>query len=159
MNDKEYTDAIINSFVNSIINRLDTTLSFDQDHGLLSFDDIFNEQFNGPLRRDHPRHSFNFYPSSHYGSCQALAMFTSLNGKRWRIKSNCKLNFEQMFKFVIKHCQGLCPDHTKTVALIVDNWDDDVVTFWQSNIDVIKATGVNFELRHITGSKVQASQL
>ena len=152
MNDKEYTDAIISFTINDILSRLDSTLSIDQDHRLQSFDDIFHEQsIEG--------HQFNFYPSVHKGSCQKIAMFTSLNGKRWKIKANCKISFEQMFKYVIKHCQGLCPNYTKTVVLIVDNWDDDVVTFWQSNINTLKASGVNFELRHITGSKVQASQL
>ncbi len=41
----------------------------------------------------------------------------------------------------------------------MDNWDEDVVDFGQSNLNKLQASGENFELRHIISSKVQVSQL
>jgi hypothetical protein len=156
MNDKEYTNALIDFAVDKIMGELDSNKYLDDEGHLITFDDIFS----GDNFQDLARGKFNLYPSSNkHASCHELALFISLNGKRWKIKPNNKLSFHAMFECVIKHCQGLCPKNIKTVAIIVDNWDDDVVSFWQANVNLIKSNGVEFELRQITGNRVQRSQL
>ena len=89
---------------------------------------------------------FNFYPSDRLGKCREVAFFTSLIGKRWHLDRRNKIPFDEMFKNVIQHCQGSCSGVTQYAAIIIDNWDDDTASFWQSNIESLKRNGIVVEV-------------
>jgi hypothetical protein len=101
-------------------------------------------------------HEFNFYPSDMKGNCCEVAFFASLQGERWRLRKNQKTPFDQMFKNLINHCQGICSTKTKYAIIIADNWDDDVANFWQPNIDILKSMGVSIQVFMMIG-KVQSN--
>jgi hypothetical protein len=94
---------------------------------------------------------FNFYPSDIKGNCCEVAFFTSLLGDRWNLEKKEKISFEQMFKYLINHCQGKCAKKTKYVIIISDNWDDNIANFWQPNIDRLKDAGVILEVHMMIG--------
>jgi hypothetical protein len=89
---------------------------------------------------------FNFYPSEEKTKCCKVAFFTSLIGKRWNLDRKQRLSLDEMFKYLIKHCQGSCAGYTTYAAIIIDNWDDDTVAFWQPNIDRLTHSGVTIEV-------------
>jgi hypothetical protein len=94
---------------------------------------------------------FNFYPSELTGKCCEVAFFTSLLGDRWNLEKKEKISFEQMFKLLINHCQGVCTNKTKYVIIIADNWDDNIANFWQPNVDRLKDNGVVIEVHMMIG--------
>jgi hypothetical protein len=85
---------------------------------------------------------FNFYPSEFHSHCCQVSFFTSLSGQRWNLKQDERLSFDQMYKHLIRHCQGSCSGKTTFAVLIVDNWDDDIAKFWEPNIIQLKQKGV-----------------
>jgi hypothetical protein len=89
---------------------------------------------------------FNFYPAEEKTKCCEVAFFTSLIGKRWNLDRKQRLSLDEMFKYLIKHCQGSCAGYTSYAAIITDNWDDDTVAFWQPNIDRLTQSGVTIEV-------------
>lgn len=153
MDKQEYIQFIIQNVLNDIVNRFDKSEIDRDNHILYSFDNMFNDRHYSNLD------GFNFYPSSQKDRCHEIAFFTSLIGKRWQLKANNKITFDLMFKYIIQHCQGNCSKLTKTVVIIVDNWDDDIANFWQANLDQIKSNGIEIELRYFTGKIVQQSKL
>lgn len=96
-------------------------------------------------------HEFNFYPSDIFGKCCEVAFFTSLIGSRWNLEDKEKLTLDQMFKNLVKHCQGSCCKKTKYAVIVTDNWDDDIYDFWKSNIDKLKADGFFIEIHMLIG--------
>lgn len=102
---------------------------------------------------------FNFYPSDLEGRCCEVAFFTSLLGDRWNLERKEKISFEQMFKFLINHCQGKCAKKTKYVVIIADNWDDNIANFWQPNIDRLKDNGVILEVHMMIGKSEMTYEL
>ena len=104
-------------------------------------------------------HEFNFYPSDITGHCCEVAFFTSLTGSRWNLEIKEKITFEQMYKHLINHCQGKCSNKTKYAVIIADNWDDDIASFWQPNIDKLKANGVIVEVHMIIGKNENSYEL
>jgi hypothetical protein len=102
----------------------------------------------------------NFYPSDYKGGCHDKAFFVSLKGKRWNIPARQRLKFDEMISEIIKHCQGSCPGYTKEVFIVCDNWDDDVMHKWQSNIDTMKRNdGTVFHVFIITGRTAATGKL
>jgi hypothetical protein len=97
---------------------------------------------------------FNFYPSEEKSKCCEVAFFTSLVGKRWNLDKKQRLSLDEMFKILIRHCQGSCANITKYVAIIADNWDDDVVEFWRSNLNQLKNHGVTIELHMLLNGTI-----
>ena len=85
--------------------------------------------------------------------------FSSLIGSRWNLDSDEKLDFEKMFNQIIKHCQGSCIGKTKQVIIITDNWDDDIVSFWQKNIENIKENGIKIEVNLLVGDNINSYEL
>lgn len=104
-------------------------------------------------------HEFNFYPSDITGHCCEVAFFTSLTGGRWNLEKKEKISFEQMYKNLINHCQGKCSNKTKYAVIITDNWDDDIASFWQPNIDKLKADGVIVEVHMMIGKNDNTYEL
>jgi hypothetical protein len=104
-------------------------------------------------------HEFNFYPSDILGHCCEVAFFTTLIGKRWNLEKKEKTTFEQMFNNLINHCQGKCSNKTKYAVIIADNWDDDIASFWQPNIDRLKANGVIVEVHMMIGRNDNSYEL
>jgi hypothetical protein len=104
-------------------------------------------------------HEFNFYPSDIKGHCCEVAFFASLTGARWNLDKKERIVFEQMFKNLINHCQGKCSHKTKYAVIITDNWDDDIATFWQPNIDNLKAEGVIIEVHMMIGKNANSYEL
>ena len=102
---------------------------------------------------------FNFYPSGFHTHCCQVAFFTSLSGQRWNLKDSERISFDQMFNYLIKHCQGSCEGSTTYAVLLVDNWDDDIAKFWEPNIQQMKKKGVTIEVRMMIGSKSNVYQL
>jgi hypothetical protein len=102
---------------------------------------------------------FNFYPSGFHMHCCQVAFFTSLSGQRWNLKDSERISFDQMFKYLIKHCQGSCEGSTTYAVLLVDNWDDDIAKFWEPNIQQMKNKGVTIEVRMMIGSRSNVYQL
>jgi len=102
---------------------------------------------------------FNFYPSGLPTHCCQVAFFTSLSGQRWNLKDSERISFDQMFKYLIKHCQGSCEGSTTYAVLLVDNWDDDIAKFWEPNIQQMKRKGVTIEVRMMIGSRSNVNQL
>ena len=102
---------------------------------------------------------FNFYPSDIYGRCCQVAFFTSLTGRRWRLDKKERLYFEEMYKNLIKHCQGSCQGTTKVAVIVADNWDDDIAEFWQPNINQLKMNGVVVLVNLIIGSNQSSYEL
>ena len=90
---------------------------------------------------------FNFYPSDISGHCCEVSFFLSLIGKHWNLKNSEKVSFDQMFKNIIRHCQGSCPGVTTYAVLIVDNWDDNIAKYWEPNIEKLKQNGVTIYVR------------
>lgn len=143
-------------YIQTFINRL--IVQLDKNNEEFEIKDRKSE-FNSRLERilsinnffDFP---FNFYPSKHKSDCHELAIFMSLQGDRWDLKKEERLTLEEVFKFLIRHCQGSCADTTKEVVIITDNWSDDVIYFWRHNIKNIKSTGkISIEVCLIFGSK------
>ena len=102
---------------------------------------------------------FNFYPSGFHTHCCQVAFFTSLSGQRWNLKDSERISFDQMFNYLIKHCQGSCEGSTTYAVLLVDNWDDDIAKFWEPNIQQMKNKGVTIEVRMMIGSRSNVYQL
>ena len=102
---------------------------------------------------------FNFYPSGFHTHCCQVAFFTSLSGQRWNLKDSERISFDQMFNYLIKHCQGSCEGSTTYAVLLVDNWDDDIAKFWEPNIQQMKKKGVTIEVRMMIGSRSNVYQL
>lgn len=94
---------------------------------------------------------FNFYPSGNNGTCCNVVFFTSLIGNRWNLEVNEKLTFDQMFSYLIKHCQGGCANITKYAVVLIDNWNDDTVEYWKDNVEQIKKHGIVIEVHLVTG--------
>lgn len=90
---------------------------------------------------------FNFYPSDIAGHCCQVSFFLSLNGKHWNLKNSEKVSFDDMFKNIIRHCQGSCPEITTYIVLLVDDWNVEVAKFWQPNIERLKQNGVTVDVR------------
>ena len=148
---------IISGFVWKLINQLDKR---NEDAALKKpsefnsrLDRIVSEVLVDYINR------FNFYPSERKGGCHNLAIFTSLLGDRWDLKKDERLSLEEMFKHLVRHCQGSCDKTTKEVVIITDNWDDDISNFWKHNIDTIKRYGVSVEVHLITGSRSHMFEL
>lgn len=95
---------------------------------------------------------FNFYPSEYYSHCCQVAFFTSLTGSRWNLKNSERISFEEMFRYLIRHCQGTCSGTTTYAVLLVDNWDDDIAQFWRPNIEELKRKGIIVEVRMLMGN-------
>jgi hypothetical protein len=102
---------------------------------------------------------FNFYPSEGRTHCCQVSFFTSLSGSRWNLEDSERLSFDQMFKYLIKHCQGSCSETTTYAVLLVDNWDDDIARFWDLNIQRLKQKGVTIEVRMMIGSRPNVYEL
>jgi len=102
---------------------------------------------------------FNFYPSGFHTHCCQVAFFTSLSGKRWNLKDSERIGFDQMFNYLIRHCQGSCPGVTNYAVLLVDNWDDDIAKFWEPNIQQLKNKGVVIEIRMMIGGSPSVYEL
>ena len=102
---------------------------------------------------------FNFYPSGFHTHCCQVAFFTSLSGQRWNLKDSERISFDQMYSYLIKHCQGSCEGSTTYAVLLVDNWDDDIAKFWEPNIQQMKKKGVTIEVRMMIGSRSNVYQL
>ncbi len=102
---------------------------------------------------------FNFYPSDFYGHCCQVSFFTSLSGQRWNLSDSERISFDQMFKYLIKHCQGSCSGITTYAVLLVDNWDDDIAKFWEPNIEQLKRKGVKIEVQMMIGSRPNVYEL
>jgi len=97
-------------------------------------------------------YEFNFYPSKYPSNCCEVAFFTSLNGNRWNIHDNERISLENMFKTMIKHCQGSCFGITKYAVIITDNWDDNAVDFWRHNFEKMKTDGIEIEVYFLIGN-------
>lgn len=102
---------------------------------------------------------FNFYPSGFHSHCCQVAFFTSLSGQRWNLKDDERISFDQMFKYLIRHCQGSCSGTTTYAVLLLDNWDDDIAKFWEPNIEQLKRKGVTIEVRMMIGSRSNVYEL
>lgn len=102
---------------------------------------------------------FNFYPSGFHTHCCQISFFTSLIGARWNLKQDEKLSFDQMFKQLIRHCQGSCSGKTTLAVLVVDNWDDDIANFWEPNIFQLKQKGVTIQVRMMIGGRPNVYEL
>jgi hypothetical protein len=48
--------------------------------------------------------------------------------------------------------QGNCSQTTKTAIIITDNWDDDEVESWKSNLQKIESNGIEIEFDAIKTS-------
>ncbi len=90
---------------------------------------------------------FNFYPSGIHAHCCEVSFFMSLNGKHWNLKNSEKVSFDDMFKNIIRHCQGSCPEITTYIVLLVDDWNVETAKFWQPNIERLKQNGVTVDVR------------
>lgn len=102
---------------------------------------------------------FNFYPSGFHTHCCQVAFFTSLSGQRWNLKDSERISFDEMFKYLIRHCQGSCSGTITYAVLLVDNWDDDIANFWEPNIEQLKRKGVTIEVRMMIGSRSNVYEL
>lgn len=137
------------AFIQEIIDQLDKNNLEQEDLG--DFRSRLEKILNSNYKIKTP---FNFYPSSKKGPCREMAMFLSLHGSRWDLKKEERLSLEEMFKLLIRHCQGSCANKTKYVVIITDNWDDDVVAFWDDNIQMIKSNqNVTVEVKLIMGNR------
>jgi hypothetical protein len=96
-------------------------------------------------------HEFNFYPSGLTVGCCEVAFFMSFLGRRWDLEKKERLSLEEMYKILISHCQGKCPDKTKVAVIVADNWDDDIAEFWRPNISQLKKNGVSVQVHLIIG--------
>ncbi len=123
----------------------------------------FQDDFNGlssiVMQMSMYLAEFNFYPSGFHSHCCQVAFFTSLSGQRWNLKDDERISFDQMFKYLIRHCQGLCSGTTTYAVLLVDNWDDDIAKFWEPNIELLKRNGVTIEVRMMIGGRSNVYEL
>jgi hypothetical protein len=132
-----------------MINQCVTLLKKDLDRGNLNIEELNQLEFERSrlksclFKMSMFLAKFNFYPGAESVNCCSVAFFCSLTGNRWTLDETEVLTFEQMFKNLIKHCQGACPDITKFAVIIADNWDDDVVSFWKPNIERLKSKGIS----------------
>jgi hypothetical protein len=129
-----------------------------------NYNDKFRSDFDGLssilMQLTMYLHEFNFYPSDIPGGhCCEVAFFTSLTGGRWNLEKKEKISFEQMYKYLINHCQGKCSNTTKYAIIIADNWDDDIASFWQPNIEKLKAVGIIVEVHMIIGKNDNTYEL
>jgi hypothetical protein len=104
-------------------------------------------------------HEFNFYPAENKIYCCEVAFFLSLQGERWNLQKKHRLTLEELYTHLIRHCQGLCPKKTTYAVIVTDNWNDDIATFWQPNIEHIKANGVIVEVHLLTGQRTSIFEL
>jgi hypothetical protein len=140
--------------VNTCVDFLTQALDINNlEHQNQKFQDDFKGLFSIVMQMSMYLANFNFYPSDFKGPCRQVAFFTSLNGQRWNLTDSERISFDQMFKYMIRHCQGSCVGTTSYAVLLVDNWDDDIAKFWEPNIQQLKNKGVTIEVRMMIGSR------
>ena len=148
-------------------NRINTSVKFltrALDKSNLEFEnEKFKDDFNGlgriVVQMSMYLAEFNFYPSEYFNHCCQVAFFTSLSGQRWNLNESERISFDQMFKLLIRNCQGSCAGRTTYAVLIVDNWDDDIATFWEPNLVRLKQKGVIVQVRMMMGSQSNVYEL
>lgn len=139
MNDQEYIDFI----VSNLLNDLDREVSSKKSNSI-GFEEILKDLFYGD--------SFNFYPADNHVACCKLAFFVSLTSKKWPLKPSSKISFGSIMQQFIRHMQGNCKGITKTAVIITDNLELDKLNFWEMNIEQIRNSGVDIQLKVITSS-------
>ncbi len=82
----------------------------------------------------------NCYPGVEGGECHKIAIFISLNAKKYVGSRRKKghLTFSQALTEIVRHMQGRCPDKTYHAILITDNWQPDIYDAWRANLQQIK---------------------
>ena len=149
MNQEELIGRV-NTCTNFLIRALDKNNLMNEN---LKFQDDFNDLNNIVMQMSMYLAEFNFYPSGFPTHCCQVAFFTSLSGQRWNLKDSERISCDEMFKYLIRHCQGSCFGTTTYAVLLVDNWDADTAEFWEPNINQMKNKGVIIEVRMMIGSR------
>ena len=98
----------------------------------------------------------NFYPSSEPSECCSSLIVVSLSAKNARGSGHLK--FEDAIERIILHAQGVCKGTTRNVVLITDSWIAKDHQKWASNLETIKAEGVQFEA-YLIGEAGRCSQI
>lgn len=97
----------------------------------------------------------NCYPGFPDNACCRKAFFISLTSNRYiSSRGGGHLTFRKALEVFVRHMQGYCKGRTEVAIFIIDSWDPDSFSEWQSNIEQIKKEGAHVIFLQITGDKV-----